>query len=131
MMRKINLRFFLITLISICALSCSNQPTAPSAVSETNTGSTTNVKAGDFAPGELEAHYAKHGAQFGDITKEQYLENARALLNAASGQDVLEKTRSNGDVLHYRISTTEFAVMTREGRIRTYFKADYKYWMRQ
>ena len=68
---------------------------------------------------------------FGDIAQEQYLENARALLNAVPGEDLLEKTRSNGDILHYRISTGEFAVMTAQGRIRTYFKADYKYWMKQ
>ncbi|MDD5194812.1 MAG: hypothetical protein PHQ96_03940 [Candidatus Omnitrophica bacterium] len=130
-MRKIDLRFFLVVLVALFTLSCSNQPATPAAASEANAGYAANVKAGDFVPGELEAHYVKHGAEFGAITKEQYLQSARALLNAAPGQDVLEKTRSNGDILHYRISTGEFAVMTARGRIRTYFKADYKYWMRQ
>ncbi len=35
------------------------------------------VKADDFAPGQLEAHYLKHGDQFGQITQEQYLQGRR------------------------------------------------------
>ena len=91
----------------------------------------TGVKARDFAPGQLEAHFLKHGSQFGDITEERYLQQARELLDAPAGEDVLEKTRFNGDIEHYRVSTGEFAVMTRNGRIRTYFKTRYDYWLRQ
>ena len=87
------------------------------------------VRAGDFAPGQLEAHYLKHGYQFGQITQEQYLQGAQALLDAAVGVDVLEKIRPSGDVEHFRVSTGEFAVMTQRGRIRTYFKTDYGYWI--
>jgi len=91
-----------------------------------------DVKAGNFAPGQLEAHYLKHGDQFGGITEEQYLQGARDLLDAPASADVLEKIRpSNGDIEHFRVSTGEFAVMTKRGRIRTYFKTDYGYWMRQ
>ena len=91
----------------------------------------TDVKAGNFAPGQLEAHYLKHGYQFGQITQEQYLQGAQALLDAAPGGDILEKIRPNGDIEHFRISTGEFAVMTKRGRIRTFFKTDYGYWIRQ
>ncbi len=89
------------------------------------------VEASDFAPGQLEAHYLKHGYQFGQITQEQYLQDARALLDAAPGRDVLEKIRPNGDIEHFKVSTGEFAVMTQRGRIRTYFKTDDGYWIRQ
>jgi len=89
------------------------------------------VRAGNFAPGQLEAHYLKHGHQFGQISIEEYLHGAQALLDADAGGDILEKTRSNGDVEHFRVSTGEFAVMTRRGRIRTYFKTNYEYWLRQ
>jgi len=88
-------------------------------------------QAGNFAPGQLEAHYLKHGDQLGYNTQEQYLQGARALLNAPQGNDVLQKIRLNGDVERYRISSGEFAVMTKSGRIRTYFKTDYSYWTRQ
>jgi len=90
-----------------------------------------NVKAADFAPGQLEAHYFKHGHQFGNITQEEYLENAKLLLNSSAGKNILEKTRTNGDILHYRVNTGEFAVMAKNGRIKTYFKTDYQYWIRQ
>ena len=89
------------------------------------------LKAHRFAPGQLEAHYLKHGYQFGNITQEQYLQGAQALLDVSAGADVLEKIRPNGDLEHFRVSTGEFAVMTKRGRIRTYFKTNYRYWMRQ
>ena len=89
------------------------------------------VRAHNFAQGQLEAHYAKHGYQFGSISQEEYLHAAQALLDAEPSSDVLEKIRTNGDIEHYRVSTSEFAVMTKRGRIRTYFKTNYRYWLRQ
>ncbi|MGA2775775.1 MAG: hypothetical protein ABSE81_06945 [Candidatus Omnitrophota bacterium] len=130
-MRRIKLRYFFLIFLSILALSCSQRDTSSPPILESNISYATNVRAGDFAPGQLQAHYLKHGYQFGNITQVQYLENARELLNASAGNDILEKTRSDGDILHYRVSTGEFAVMARDGRIKTYFKADYQYWMRQ
>lgn len=110
--------------------SCSQQETTTSSGAESYASRIT-VWAKDFAPGQLEAHYIKHKHEFGDISKEQYLSRARILLNSAPGKDILEKRRDNGDVLHYRVGSGEFAVMTFEGRIRTYFKSDYRYWSRQ
>jgi pyocin large subunit-like protein len=89
------------------------------------------VQAGHFGPGHLREHFLKHGYQFGAITEEEYEEDARKLLNTAPGADVLEKTQRDGDIAHYRPSTQEFAVMTPGGRIRTYFKADDRYWYKQ
>jgi len=130
-MHRLKLSYFFIIFLSIFTLSCSQRDTSSPSISEFNTSYVVNVKAGDFAPGQLEAHYLKHGYQFGSITQVQYLDNARALLNAPLGNDILEKTRPNGDILRYRVSTGEFAVMAGDGRIRTYFKTDYRYWMRQ
>lgn len=130
-MRKIFVGYFLLAFVCVFAISCTQGNTEPPASSEININYAPSVTAGDFASGQLEAHYQKHGYQFGNITQEQYLEGARALLNAIPGKDILEKTRTNGDVLHYRVSTGEFAVMTSQGRIRTYFKTDYRYWMKQ
>ena len=130
-MRKNFLRYFLLAFVCVFAISCTQENTEPPAASEINTSYVSSVRAGDFAPGQLEAHYQKHGYQFGNSTQEQYLDGARALLNAAPGKNILEKARVNGDILHYRMSTGEFAVMAKDGRIRTYFKADYRYWMRQ
>ena len=130
-MRKLKLKYFFLLFLCFFALSCSQRDTSSPLISESRSNHIVNVEAGDFTPGQLEAHYLKHGYQFGNITQEQYLENARELLNASPGNDILEKTRPNGDVLHYRVSTGEFAVMAGDGRIRTYFKTDDQYWLRQ
>jgi pyocin large subunit-like protein len=127
-MRKPITLFLLILLVLV--LPCLSQDN-PSIVSQANINTIAKVQAGDFAPGQLQAHYRKHGSEFGNISQDRYLANARALLNAAPSEDILEKIRPNGDILHYKISTAEFAVMTKAGRIRTYFKADYKYWLKQ
>ena len=127
-MRKFIFLFPLLIFTCLFSISCSG---SSSVNSSTNENYVFKVQAGDFSPGQLEAHYLKHGYQFGNITQEQYLESARALLNSKPGKDVLLKRRSNGDILRYKVSTGEFAVMTNEGRIRSYFKTDYHYWMRQ
>ncbi|MFH1621867.1 MAG: hypothetical protein ABIA97_01955 [Candidatus Omnitrophota bacterium] len=124
---KLLLTFFGIFLIFA---SCSQKDTSDPRVTGPAV-SINKVWAKDFAPGQLEAHFLKHKTEFGDITQEEYLANAKILLNSALGSDILEKYRDNGDILHYRISTGEFAVMTSAGRIRTYFKADYRYWQKQ
>ncbi|MFC1752716.1 hypothetical protein ACFL96_04895 [Thermoproteota archaeon] len=113
-------------------ISCSGQDNAATTQkSDSAAIRMRSIWAKDFAPGQLEAHYKKHKSEFANITIEEYLGRARSLLNAPVDRDVLEKVRSNGDILHYRVSTGEFAVMTSSGRIRTYFKTNYSYWMRQ
>jgi pyocin large subunit-like protein len=106
--------------------SFQHQATAPVAVQGSIQG-----KATSFAPGQLQAHYLKHGHQFGSITEEDYLINAQKLLNAPVNSDLLEKTQKDGDIARYKPSTREFAVMTPSGRIRTYFKASDSYWNMQ
>jgi len=130
-MCRFRLRYLFLVFLCIFTLSCSQRDTPSPSTQESYKSYATNARAGDFAPGQLEAHYLKHGYQFGNITQEDYLENAKALLNTVPGDNVLEKTRSNGDILHYRVSTGEFAVMSGDGRIRTYFKTNYQYWTRQ
>ena len=125
--------FYTALLLFLCVFSFSCNPSSEpaSSLQGEGRGSIAAVNAGDFAPGQLEAHYAKHGYQFGSISQDEYLELARQLLNAPVGGDILGKNRANGDILRYRASTGEFAVMDKNGRIRTYFKSDYRYWMRQ
>lgn len=125
LLKRHNRHLIFLFLLCCGAIGCSPTKATP------QQSSTFQVVAGDFAPGQLQAHYEKHRGEFGEITIEEYLDNARALLNAAPGREILEKRRDNGDVLRYRLSSGEFAVMTSEGRIRTYFKADYRYWGRQ
>lgn len=128
---KIRAVYLFLAFVCLFAVSCSKEEAPTSAPAQTYTGYSSSDTAGDFAPGQLQAHYQKHGYQFGNITQEQYLQGARELLDAPVGNEVLEKRRPNGDILRYRPSTGEFAVKAADGRIRTYFKADYQYWLRQ
>ena len=75
-----------------------------------------------FASQQLfDSHYEKHGSEFGNITQEQYLDQVNALMQSQN-EEVLTKTRSNGDVMFYRETTNEFAVKTVKNVIKTYFK---------
>ncbi len=72
----------------------------------------------------LNDHFQKHvmkQKEFGNITKEQYLNKANEFFNSTSN-DMLTKVRPNGDKVFYRPSTNEFGVVDKEGVIRTFFK---------
>ncbi|WP_460263618.1 hypothetical protein [Clostridium sporogenes] len=72
----------------------------------------------------LDSHYEKHvikQGEFGNITKIDYLKGAQNLVDSP-GNDILTKVRKNRDIVFYRQSTNEFAIKTKEGIIRTYFK---------
>jgi hypothetical protein len=84
-----------------------------------------------FAPGQLEHHFEKHGGEMGFATKEDYLRAAQALLRG--GPDVETLSRANGDTLFFREKTSEFGVLSGRGVIRTYFRPSdgQRYWERQ
>ena len=75
-------------------------------------------------------HFEKHGHEFGDITKEDYLKIANDLFNS---DDALRKTESDGDLLFYDVANNTFGVLSQDGYIRTCFKPDdgIDYWNRQ
>lgn len=87
-----------------------------------------------FRSGKLfDSHYEKHGAEFGDITQDEYLDLANELINA-EGENILHKTeKEDGDFLYYDTETNEFLVLSTDGYIRTFFKpsAGLDYWERQ
>lgn len=81
----------------------------------------------------FDSHYEKHGAEFGDITQDEYLDLANELINA-EGKNILHKTeKDDGDFLYYDTETNEFLVLSTDGYIRTFFKpsAGLDYWERQ
>jgi pyocin large subunit-like protein len=74
---------------------------------------------------QLDNHYVKHvirQKEFGNLSKEEYLRRAQELVTSQPGGDILVKKRSNGDRLFYNKRTNEFAVLTEDGIIRTFFK---------
>jgi filamentous hemagglutinin len=80
---------------------------------------------GRFAgPTKLLDHYARHGADFGATSAVQYEQAADAFLNGPRGAGVLEKVRTNGDIVRYDPATQAFGVVKPDGTIRTYYKPD-------
>lgn len=79
-----------------------------------------------------DSHYEKHGHEFGNITKEEYLQKANDLINSDS-PDILTKYEDDGDFMYFNKKTDEFLVLAPDGYIRTYFIPDdgIDYWNRQ
>lgn len=77
----------------------------------------------------LTQHFEKHGAEFPYATEEEYLQGAN---NVITNPDALHKLEAeDGDDVYYVESTNEFVVVSTDGFIRTYFKADMDYYNRQ
>ena len=106
------------------------------------TEKTTTTKRDVFSSGtqfrnkdRFEEHYQKHvinQAEFGDITKEEYLALAQELVDTP-GSQVLTKNNDDGDTLFYDPDTNSFAVVSGDGYLRTFFKpsAGQKYFDKQ
>lgn len=87
-----------------------------------------------FANSErLEEHYQKHGAEFGRITKQDYLHQAQLLRDAAVGGPILETVRHDGVLTRFDRQTGAFIAVNPNGVIRTFFKPNdgERYWRRQ
>lgn len=81
----------------------------------------------------LNSHYQKHGYEFGDISKEEYLQKANALINSDNPELLIKNEKEDGDKIYYLESSNEFLVLSTDGYIRTYFKpaAGINYYNRQ
>ena len=86
-----------------------------------------------FADQRLEEHFEKHGAEFGRITKQDYLRQAQLLRDAKVGGPVLEAVRRDGVITRYDQQTGAFIAFNANGVIRTFFKPNdgERYWRRQ
>lgn len=67
-------------------------------------------------------HYDKHGAEFGSISKEEYLRQAQALRDRPAGGDILEVTRADGVVTRFDKQSGAFLAFNPNLTIRTFFK---------
>lgn len=70
-------------------------------------------------------HFEKHKNEFGFQTMDQYIHAAVTLINNKS-PDILRNRQKDGDFAYYNPKTAEYAVLSKRGRIRTYFKLDPK-----
>jgi pyocin large subunit-like protein len=81
----------------------------------------------------LDEHYAKHGAEFGTITRQDYLRQAQLLRDAAVGGPVLQTVRADGVTTKFDRQTGAFVAFNPSGTIRTFFKPNdgERYYRRQ
>ncbi|MCS7026974.1 MAG: hypothetical protein NZV14_19430 [Bryobacteraceae bacterium] len=70
---------------------------------------------------QLDEHYAKHGAEFGKITKQEYLQLAQQLRDMPKGGDVLEAVRDDGVITRFHRKKGWFGAYNPDGTIRTFF----------
>ena len=70
-------------------------------------------------------HFQRHGSEFGASSEDEYERMAREYLNTEASISVLDCIRlGNGDIIKYDIASQAFAVMRKDGIIRTFFKPD-------
>jgi pyocin large subunit-like protein len=69
----------------------------------------------------LNDHYAKHGHEFGRISKAEYLRLAQDLRDAPAGASVLESRRRDGVVTKFDRKKGHFGAYNRDRTIRTFF----------
>lgn len=72
-------------------------------------------------PELLDEHYRKHGAEFGGISKAEYLRRARALRDAPPSRSVLQAVHEDGVITKFDRRTGDFLAYNPDRTIRTFF----------
>jgi pyocin large subunit-like protein len=82
---------------------------------------------------QFDEHYAKHGAEFGRISQQEYLERAQALRDAPAGGPIIEAVTPDGIVSRFDRRSGHFGAYNRDRTIRTFFipNAGERYFHRQ
>ncbi len=100
-----------------------------SAASLATPGPTTAEHAGGFgasvgfrSPTRLDEHFTKHGAEFGSITRVEYLRQAQSLRDAPVSTTVLEVRRPDGVISRFDRQSGAFIAFDADGIIRTFFR---------
>ncbi len=96
--------------------------TATTAAPATTATATPTSTVGFRSHDQLADHYAKHGAEFGAISIEAYLQRAQALRDAPVGGEVREIERDDGVTTRFDRASGAFIAFGRDGAIRTFFR---------
>lgn len=118
-MRKL-LSPLLAGLLLFSAVGC-----APEAVAEPESRTTAEIVGPEFGfydEENLREHYSKHGAEFGSISRDEYLARARALRDAPVGGDILQIIRADTVRTRFDRASGGFIAFDRDLTIRTYFR---------
>ena len=82
---------------------------------------------------QFNEHFAKHGAEFGRITPQEYLRMTQELRDAPLGGPILQAVTAQGIVSRFDRRSGAFGAYNRDGTIRTFFlpNAGERYFHRQ
>ena len=82
---------------------------------------------------QFEEHYAKHGREFGNITRQEYLERAQSLRDAPAGGPILQAVTPDGIISRFDRRSGAFGAYNPDRTIRTFFipNAGERYFHRQ
>ncbi len=114
------------------AAACADQPAPPPQATAVERAAPAGP--GFQSPQALDSHYAKHGREFGDISKREYLALAQTLRDAPAGGDILEIVRDADHVItRFDKSRGYFGAYNPDRTIRTFFipNAGVSYFYRQ
>src|SRR5437762_10889277 len=89
---------------------------------DAGTGKAWGTRVGFVSDKHLEEHYDKHGAEFGRVTRQDYLRQAQLLRDTQVGGPVLETVRRDGVTTRFDRQTGAFVAFNGDGTIRTFFK---------
>jgi pyocin large subunit-like protein len=70
---------------------------------------------------QFEEHYRKHGSEFGNISKDEYLRLAQELRDAPAGGPILEAVRGDGVISRFDKRKGYFGAYNPDRTIRTFF----------
>jgi hypothetical protein len=70
----------------------------------------------------LDEHYEKHGREFGQVTRQEYLAMAQALRDDPAGGPILEAVRKDGVTTRFDRTSGAFIAFNPDRTIRTFFK---------
>ncbi len=100
---------------------------------DAGTGKAWGTRVGFVNDKRLDEHYDKHGAEFGRVTRQDYLRQAQLLRDTQAGGPVLETVRRDGVTTRFDRQTGAFVAFNGDGTIRTFFKPNdgERYYRRQ
>ena len=79
-------------------------------------------KVGFTSKAALDEHFNKHGKEFGDISKDEYLHRAQVLRDGILSADVVQFRRADNVITKFDRKSGGFIAFNRDLTIRTFFK---------
>jgi pyocin large subunit-like protein len=70
---------------------------------------------------QFDEHFAKHGAEFGKVTRQQYLKMAQDFRDAPKEGDILEVVRDDHAISRFHKKKRWFLAFNKDRTIRTFF----------